>query len=681
MFFFLFCAYGRSTPVSLLRRFEGFFTDIKFRVRGKTDPKQKVVIVDVDDRSLGLVGRWPWRRDFTALLIDDIFQAGAKQVVLDMLFPEAAEVMPEELHERLRAMNLGKLIDSFNPELRLAKVLRVHREHLVGGWQTESLCKPKFEGPEDCPVDNEEFRKGLPEGFSRFSLKTSPVPRTITPIPSAPTVVNNILTLEQELDVQGFVNADRDTDGIIRRVPLLLVIDGKLHPSLALVAASRAMQLPIRANTDEEGNVIELRLGPNRHIPVLADGIGMVNYRGPAFTYPYVHASDVLGLSGDSSRDIAQESVRSQLEGAVVVLGVSALAASDITAGPFDSHLPGVEVHATMIDNLMSGDLMSKGKWSFSLYLILLLLSPLAMAKSIHSLRPLVAVGSFVGFITGIFLVDVFLLFSNCLDLPTGYLYLSLSGNFILTLIARFASEEKQRKFLKTAFGKYVSPTVVDEILQNRQLTLGGRKETLTLLFCDVRDFTKFSETRDAKVVGEFLNEYLDLLTEIVFLQGGTVDKYIGDAIMAFWGAPLPIPDHARRALKAAQEIQRAVASYHDYFEKKYNVDLRVGIGINTGPVAVGNLGSRRTFSYTAVGDSVNLAARLESATKEQKVSCLASAATIQSAYPIPEELKTRRIGTINVKGKAEDIEIFELIPPPPSSQIAEPPGKTLKLG
>lgn len=662
------CVTSRLHPNATLRRVEAFFTDIKFRLRGTQFPKNHIVIVDIDDASVNRLGRWPWRRDYTGFLIDQIFAAGARLVALDMSFPEPTEFIPEELDAELRQRKLGPLLDRFHPDLKLAETFRKHSDKLVGAWWSEFLCQPRYSTAESCPVLKDSFRENLPAKLERFSLRTDNFPMDRTIVYSAPQVATNIPLLEDNLVAQGFANATRDPDGLSRRTPLVIAVNGKLYPSLPLATASRALKLPVKARLDGDGALAELKIGKDLAVAAASNGVGNINFRGPAHSYTYVSAMEMLAYEPGRPRELAEASVADQLADAVVLVGVSAIGASDIAASPLDSHMPGVEIQATLIDNLMSGDLLSNPSGAFILFVLSLLSIPLAVALLAHRLRPTAAAAAFAAVFAVLALVDVYALFARHIDLPTGYLYLSVAGNFLITLFYRYASEEKQRKFLKTAFGKYVSPVVVDQILKDRQLNLGGQKQTLTLLFCDVRDFTTFSETRDAKEVGDFLNEYLDLLTEIVFLHGGTVDKYIGDAIMAFWGAPLPQPDHARRAMLAAQEIQRAVMSYHDYFLEKHRIDLRIGIGLHTGPVAVGNMGSHRTFSYTAIGDTVNLAARLESATKEHKVSCLLSASTLTAAYPIPDALRTRKIGGIHVKGKEQEIEVHELVPPDPGA-------------
>jgi len=671
LLFVVACLVGRSRPISTLRRIESAFTDVKFQLRGTRFPKEKVVIVDVDDASLSRMGRWPWRRDVTAFLVDQIFAAGAKVVALDVTFPEPTEAMPEELEQELRQRKLGPLIDKHHPDQRFVQTIANHSKNLVGAWQSEGLCQPRFKKPADCPIDKEEFREGIPDTFLRFALPGSTFAQNRSAIWSAPVVVPNISIFEEKLTAQGFANGLRDPDGVVRRAPLLVAVDGKLYPSLALATASRALGSPIRVTTDERGNLVSLNLGKNQAVRTGSDAIGQINYRGPSHSYTYLSAVEVLGFEPGRPRELAETSVQDHLEDAVVLVGVSALGASDIASGPYDSHLPGVEIHATLVDNLLSNDLLSAPPAYFFFFVLCLFALPLATSFWTYRLRAATSAAAFGGIFFGTAALDVGGLFARNINLPTGFLYLSLFSNYFVTLFARYASEEKQRKFLKTAFSKYVSPRVVDQLLRNRQLTLGGRKETLSILFCDIRDFTTFSEAHDAPEVGNFLNEYLDLLTEIVFLQGGTVDKYIGDAIMAFWGAPLGQPDHARRAVTAAFEIQKAVLSYHDYFESKYKIDLRIGIGLHTGPVVVGNMGSRRTFSYTCIGDSVNLAARLESATKEQKVSCLLSAATLQAAYPLPEGLSTRPMGSIHVKGKEQAIEVHELVPPASAAQLS----------
>jgi adenylate cyclase len=236
-----------------------------------------------------------------------------------------------------------------------------------------------------------------------------------------------------------------------------------------------------------------------------------------------------------------------------------------------------------------------------------------------------------------------------------------VAGLLTITLGGRYAIEERNRQFLRSAFSKYVSPAVVDSLIRDpEKLSLGGRREVITILFCDIRSFTTYSEKLKATDLSRFLNDYLGRMTEIIFETSGTLDKYIGDAVMAFWGAPIAIPVHAEKAAEAAVKMVEAVNHQRARFEKTYGIPVRIGIGLNTGEVSVGNMGSERSFNYTVLGDAVNLASRLEAATKAFRCEILATQAVLNAC--VGSKPRHRPLGSVRVKGKLNAVEIVELV-------------------
>jgi adenylate cyclase len=238
---------------------------------------------------------------------------------------------------------------------------------------------------------------------------------------------------------------------------------------------------------------------------------------------------------------------------------------------------------------------------------------------------------------------------------------------FVFTFVIKYVLEEKNKKFIKGAFAKYVSPAIIDSIMKDpSKLTVGGEKKDLTIVFSDIRSFTTFSEKMDAKQLATFLNDYLGKMTDIVFDTGGTLDKYIGDAVMAFWGAPLDQPDHAFNACRAAVLMQKKLAEDRPYYKEKYGIDVNIGIGINTGAVNVGNMGSERIFEYTVIGDHVNLASRLEGLTKEYSAGILTTRHTLDQILSAKKELPAHRVlDFVKVKGKKTAVEIIQILDAP----------------
>src|SRR5690606_38187295 len=285
-----------------------------------------------------------------------------------------------------------------------------------------------------------------------------------------------------------------------------------------------------------------------------------------------------------------------------------------------DSNVPGVEGHANILDNLLSGGALHHGSDLTSRVLLfaLMTLGALLFAFFTEKLESIPALLLFLVAMGGLSAADLKLLFANVTNWNTSLLYIEIFLIFIITMLAKYVLEEKNKKFIKGAFAKYVAPAIIDSIMKDpSKLTVGGEKKDLTIVFSDIRSFTTFSEKMDAKQLATFLNDYLGKMTDIVFDTGGTLDKYIGDAVMAFWGAPLDQPQHAAQACQAAVLMQKKLAEDRPYYKEKYGIDVNIGIGINTGSVNVGNMGSERIFEYTVIGDHVNLASRLEGLTKE----------------------------------------------------------------
>jgi adenylate cyclase len=260
------------------------------------------------------------------------------------------------------------------------------------------------------------------------------------------------------------------------------------------------------------------------------------------------------------------------------------------------------------------------------------------------------------------------------LNWNTSLFYLEFAFIFLSTFALKYILEERNKKFIRLAFSKYVAPAVVDSILKDHaKLSVGGTKKELTILFSDIRGFTTFSEKMDAVALAKFLNEYLGTMTDLVFKHQGTLDKYIGDAVMAFWGAPLDQPDHAANALKTAIEMQQALRQIGPVLKAKYDVDVAIGIGVNSGNVSVGNMGSDRIFEYTVIGDHVNLSSRLEGVTKTYGVEILTTRFTIASIEA--NQLKPpphRVLDQLKVKGKSQAVELIEVFSIDPNPEVLE---------
>ena len=658
----------KAYPIAL--SISGFFTNVKFHARGPQPPKSKILIVDIDNESLSQIGRWPWRRDVIAGLIQRTFDAGAKVVGLDLVFSEENRQISDELLAMLKQHGLEKKAQDFETDYFLREVIRMHRDRLVLGWISDHPCRPAFQDAQDCPVTETEVLKRFRKDGEKFTYASHLQPvkfdPTRTPLLSFLNPIFNLPMYNDAAAHAGFFNVVPDPDGVIRRTHLLNIGGGKAYPSLAFEMARVGLGEELELKTGADYRVDDLRFKKGgREIPVSRLGVLDINFRGPAYTYQYVPALAVLGeqdqIQIEQQGQAVTVSKAELFKDAYALIGISAVGVFDMRAFPFDPNTPGVEGHATILDNLLSNDMMSRGpSWGAFLLLGAMLVGGVAFGNWLALLDAIPSMLVVVATLLTFLIADLKLLFGNNINFNTSFLYLELFGLFLVTVAVKYVIEERKKKFIRGAFSKYVAPTIVDSILKDpTKLSVGGDRRELTILFSDIRGFTSFSETMEPRELTQFLNDYLGIMTDIVFDSDGTLDKYIGDAVMAFWGAPLNQPLHAANACLAAVRMQRALRENRDRFKREYGVDVQIGIGVNTGLVSVGNMGSDRIFEYTVIGDHVNLASRLESITKYYGAGIITSRFTfdaIQAPHP-----PHRVLDLVKVKGKQNTVELIEI--------------------
>jgi adenylate cyclase len=667
-------AFLRSRLYPYLERTVGLLTDFKFRTRGPRSPENKVVVVEVDSLSIETLGRWPWHRDATAFMIERIFQAGAKVVGLDMVFSEPDQRVPDELRAVLRSRNLGALLPQYETDQALTEAVKKYGDRLVLGWASENWCQPRYEGTDDCPVSDPESLATQPKDFPKFAFSEFIAPATFdqesTALTSIVTVLTNAPAFGAPARHAGFMNVHADDDAFIRKTNLFVMAGGRPYPSLALEMARVGQGEDLRLSLNDNGKVKSVEFARSgKSIPVTPLGAMHVNFRGPSGTFRYVSAVDVMHddevLTDPVNRKLAGISKESVFKDAYVLVGLSAIGVYDMRSFPFESAIPGVDGHANILDNLLSLNPLIPGSnsWGTGFVLALMILGAIAFAYAADRLSAVPALVLFLVVMSGFGVADLKILFARDQNWNTAFLYMEYVAIFSLTIAAKYVLEERKKRFLRSAFAKYVAPMVVDTILKDpEKLRLGGEKKDLSILFIDIRGFTTFSEAMDAKQLTAFLNDYLGIMTEIVFTHKGTLDKYIGDALMAFWGAPLDHAEHAANACRAAVAMTAALREHHERFRTEYGIDVRIGVGVNTGIVNVGNMGSERSFEYTVVGDHVNLASRLEGLTKEYGVQILSTRFSLDSIVASGQPLPAHRVlDRVKVKGKKVAVELIEL--------------------
>lgn len=665
----------RETFYEPFRTASGYFTNLKFRMRGPIEPKNKIVVVEIDSQSLEVFGRWPWHRDMMSALIDKVFSYGAKTVSLDIIFSEPDPRVAPEVKEVLTKANLTEeQIASFETDPILRQVIEHYKDRLILGFGSEVPCQPKYEGADQCPVMDPEISQSIPEEFHRFAIQnivsSKPFDASRNAMIAAPFVITNIPFYLEVAKYSGALIPQPDPDGYIRRTPLIIWVNGKPHPTLALATAMAALDDTVTLELDESQNLKSARLiKSNISIPTTPTGALDMNFRGPSYTFPYVSAYEILKEESEiqygKNRELASTKT-DLLDNAMVFIGLTAVGMNDLRAFPFDSSTPGVEGHATNLDNILSADALQgqhSGNAVFFLF-ALMTIGAIAFGFATQKLESIPALVLFMSTMSIFGIIDIKFLFANNMHWNTTFFAMEIFTIFFVTLSLKYVLEERNKKFIKGAFSKYVSPAVVDDILKDpAKLSLGGEKRELTIAFSDIRSFTTFSEKMDAKELAKFLNEYLGKMTDIVFTTEGTLDKYIGDAVMAFWGAPLPSSKHAKSACQAAVEMQNLLANLRPEFKKMYDIDVQIGIGINTGAVNVGNMGSDKVFEYTVIGDHVNLASRLEGLTKYYGAGIVTTRFTFDSMEQSGEALPAHRsLDFVKVKGKTKPIELIQVL-------------------
>ena len=629
--------------------------DLKFRFRGAIPAGQQVVILAIDDESLKTVGRWPWSREDMARLLTRLKQAGPRVIALDIIFAEkeqtvtsqALQKLSDDLVRRGVSPDILKLLEveknRANVDRLLAQVLKQGPPTILGFF-FRSL------GGKSGGVEAEKLMGG---NFLRAS--TYNVVRLLDTKPSqvqlvgAAGIERNLPEITEAAAGDGYFNMIPDADGTVRWFPMTVIYGGEIFAPMSLVTLSHAQDRASMAITLSRWGVDEIRLG-RRPVPVDRYGRMLINYLGPEGIIPTYSATALLNgtLPAETLKD------------KVVIVGATAVGIYDLRVTPFSGTFPGVEVQATIMDNILRGNFIRTPP--FSLIIMLLVLVGLAIILGLILPR-FSAAWAFIFLlivIEGYVALNYVLFTRQGLQLelfyPLGLMVLVYLG----ITMQRFLAEERERERIRKTFESYVAPAVVQEMLKHpEQLRLGGERREITVLFTDIRGFTTMSENLAPEALVKLLHDFLNPMSNIIINQGGTIDKYMGDAIMALFGAPLIQADHPRLACRAALEMVASLEALNRTWAEQGRPPLKVGVGVNTGPVAVGNMGSDRLFDYTAIGDNVNLASRLEGLNKYYGTNILISDTT---AKALENGFILRDVDLVRVKGKAQGVRIHELI-------------------
>ncbi|HYK38836.1 MAG TPA: adenylate/guanylate cyclase domain-containing protein [Candidatus Eremiobacteraceae bacterium] len=682
LYYFVFFG-EKSTPLlQFIERFEQGTLDTRFRARPANaspyDPR--IVIVDIDQKSQEVLGKWPFSRSRFAEMLDVLKKDGAKVVAFDVTFDK-----PDNTGEPVRALwakleekrKQGEPVDpklesevrslaaQFDADAQFAKSIDRFEGVVLGNF---FLPKDQLKGIDTAsldayneliewyaigrvPVQTQSGKEDFENVVQRYGLEHLLFAGNVANIPA----IANPEKVERT--TIGFFNAPADADGVVRRTHLVLpfgrsnnIPDWQMYGSLEVQAVRLYLGLPSDKVSASFGAYGVVSVDWDDKLKVRTDFVGrrQINYHGPKFTYPYYSIADVLQgkVPGGAFKD------------KIVLVGASAIGIGDLRSTPYTGNdYPGVEIHANVIDNILHDNFLIRGPKQQILDVVLVLLFGLPLGFALALVAPR---WMWFGMALLVLLVAAdYLAFLHGWWLNFTVPAITLTSNVVLVSLYRALIEEKEKRRVRSEFAQFVPPEVMRRLLLNPELVV-PRKTEITIMFSDIRGFTTISEKLDAQDLALFLNQYLSDMSKIVFDKQGTLDKFIGDAVMAFWGAPYEEPGHESRACEGALDMIKRINELQKQWEAQGKPRLDIGIGLNTGVASVGKMGSLSRAAYTALGDSVNLASRLEGLNKDYGTHILVTESTYEATKQ--SNFTFRELDLIRVKGKLQPVIIYELV-------------------
>lgn len=639
--------------IPLSRKLEDIAYDSRLRLTMPRTRDDRIVILDIDEKSLKEEGRWPWSRDRMALLMDKLFDRYHIAVVgFDVVFAEKDEssglkILQELAGNQLKGVPqfqsvLGKIRPQLEYDQLFADKIK-NRKVVLGYYLTGSGQDGK--GNVSGVLPDAAFPPGTFNGR----------PVTFTHWDG---YGGNLPELQKSAASAGHFNPKVDDDGVVRRIPMIAEYNGAYYESLSLAVVRTLLGATKLAPGYASGNHsgyaglewLELQTPQgNLQIPVDSEVSTLVPYRGSQGSFSYISAADVLHDRISPER----------LKDKIVLLGTSAPGLLDMRSTPVDPVYPGVEVHANMISGILDQNIKQKPPYVLGAEVVMLLTVGVALSLLLPLLSParvtLVSGGALLGMVA----FNIWMWQGVNLDLPIANVLMLVAGLFALNMSYGYFVESRTKRQITSLFGQYVPGELVEEMSRSpEQVSMEGESREMTILFSDVRGFTTISERLEPRELSQFMNEFLTPFSRVIYKHRGTIDKYMGDCIMAFWGAPLYSKNHARDAIMTGLEMFRVMRELQQNFKARGWPEIRIGVGINTGRVTVGNMGSELRVAYTVMGDAVNLASRLEGITKQYRVDFIVGENTREAA----PDLVYRELDLVRVKGKDKPVAIFEPI-------------------
>jgi adenylate cyclase len=631
--------------------------DLRFRTRGNIPTGSNIVLAVIDEKSIDREGKWPWPRSKIADLVTILSNAGAKVIAFDIVFdePDRSGILKAIDGIENKASSLGiknKALQIYLKTLRsqsdndrlLADAIKKSRAKVVLGYFFQMASDVKEQYDEKKVIAQKENCRGSRYKSVRYSSKDAksiPLKEAIIPEP-------NIEGVSNSTDYSGFFNMSPDTDGVIRWAPAIIKFENDLYAPLSIKAVQAYLDATLSIKIEEFG-VGKIDIG-DFSVPTDIQGQILVNYRGDSRRFPHIPITDIL--NNKVPDDIFKDKI--------VIVGATATGIYDMRATPFSGVFPGVEIHANLIDSILSKDFLYKPDWVQLFYILAIILAGLFLGLVLPNTGAVSGTASVILIFVGYIVLCQYLFSSMGWVLNLVYPLFVTVMVYVVITAHRYIIEESQKRFIKKAFSKYLAPTMVNQLVESpEKLNLGGEKREITAFFSDIQGFTSISEKLLPNETSDLLNEFLTEMADIILKHEGTVDKFEGDAIIAFFGAPNNMGDHAERACMASIEMQKRLAVLREKWRKAGKPRLKMRIGLSSGPAVVGNMGSKDRFDYTMIGDTVNTAARLEGANKAYGIYTLVSESTYSK---MGQDIIAREIDTINVVGKDKPIAIYQLL-------------------
>jgi adenylate cyclase len=599
-----------------------------------------VVIVDIDEDSLKEIGQWPWPRTILADLVTRITQAGAVTIGFDVVFAEPDRMSPAIAEQSFRGIDADTRakLDSLPSNDEVFADAIKHSRVVVG---QAGAAKP---------APKTQAEAVLQTGFAIRGPDPSPYLVTF------PGLLRNVAAIEQAAAGRGLFSINPEADGIIRRVPVVMEAQDTLVPSLAmdmLRVASRSSAILVRVNNAG----VQAVAVPGLEVPTDQNGQFWVHFN------KHDQARYV------SARDVLQDRIEpDRLRGKLVLIGTSATGLLDVKTTPLDPAIPGVEVHAQILESVLTKTLLVNPNYAIGAELVVAVLFGLTIIIAAPMLSATIVLLLGALLIAGLIGLSLYLFVMHNLLIDFTYPLISSWLIYLVLTFVNYFREQKQRQQIRSAFGFYLSPHMVEQLARSpEKLVLGGEERRMTILFSDVRGFTTISEhyKDDPQGLTRLMNRFLTPLTNAIIERKGTIDKYIGDAIMAFWNAPVDDDEQEANACDAALEMQARAAALNVELKREAEANggkympLRIGVGLNTGPCVVGNMGSDFRFNYSVLGDTVNFASRLEARTKDYRLPLVIGSRTAEGAK---QRFATMEIDLIQVKGKTQPEAVFAVL-------------------